>query len=373
MHFKRTTPSCQRCKNEQKRRSYGRDRVAARRYAAGYAITGLQGTFLDRAGEKSRTSQTFACEPPRPAAPATFSLTSGAAIASLNGKSLDEDAAVDAADCGGANALVLEILDGWAAASFDLCGVPLQTSGAWTCDGAPADVTPAPGGAVAIGRNGSTTSSCSYEYDAAAERAATLRIDGVVGAGDKVRAWADGALVLTAPGAAPVTSDCVADAALAVDINGRVDTLSLDDLCGGAAALAWRCAPPDFTPRNASWRVAALPNWLAGDPTEAETRFCRADAAPIDELACADALDADYATGACAGLVEAGMSCALSFCPSCEHARRCDATCGFCPGGTSPPTSAPDCLSVSLDLRDQFGDGWNGATYPAAERKASLL
>ena len=41
MSFKSTTPAFQRCKNEQQRRSYGRDWVAVRRYAGKSRVDGM--------------------------------------------------------------------------------------------------------------------------------------------------------------------------------------------------------------------------------------------------------------------------------------------------------------------------------------------
>ena len=63
------------------------------------------------------------------------------------------------------------------------------------------------------------------------------------------------------------------------------------------------------------------------------------------------------------------VPCARQFCPDgCPHARACDATCGFCPGDTSPPTAAPECLDVEVHMFDTFGDGWNDAYYLLRER-----
>jgi hypothetical protein len=49
---------------------------------------------------------------------------------------------------------------------------------------------------------------------------------------------------------------------------------------------------------------------------------------------CTDTMEELNGRGACAGFLGQGFSCAQRFCPTCTFASMCDATCGFCGGGT---------------------------------------
>jgi len=49
---------------------------------------------------------------------------------------------------------------------------------------------------------------------------------------------------------------------------------------------------------------------------------------------CTDTMEELNGRGACDGFLAQGFSCAQRFCPTCTFASMCDATCGFCGGGT---------------------------------------
>lgn len=49
---------------------------------------------------------------------------------------------------------------------------------------------------------------------------------------------------------------------------------------------------------------------------------------------CTDTMEELNGRGACEGFLAQGFSCAQRFCPTCTFASMCDATCGFCGGGT---------------------------------------
>jgi len=236
----------------------------------------------------------------------------------------------------------------------------VATSGAWRCDGAPAPTAEGPGGAVKIG----PAKRCSYTYEAATSTGA-LSVAGPA----SPRVYWDGLQVLAGAGEAPVQSACAAPAALALEVDsvdGGPVSVGLAGLCGAETALAWRCGTPNAT----SWRTEPADRWASVDPLVAvggAPLRCRADFAPAEALPCEDALDEVYGVGTCAELLR-DLTCAGDFCETCAHAYACDATCGLCPGATPPPTAAPDCQRVSVDMRDKFGDGWNGAAWLLRER-----
>lgn len=327
-------------------------------FAAGYALTGREGKFVDRAGEKSSLTAVFACEAPHRASDVAVEILAGAAVARRGDDEVGGASGVlaDAADCLGVSELALDVLDGFAAATFSLCGTTVSTDGSWTCDGAPAGVArDDPGepveGAVAIGPAGGGGGRCARTFDAPVEARGTLEL----GALD-ARVAADGAVVAWGAPSASLPTDCAAPVRLDVATATGGALPASADLCGGAASLAWTCGANGTNATTWTSKTAAAP----GDA-------CAAVALPQNPLPCGDALDDAYGAGTCAGLAER-MACARQFCPGCPHARSCDATCGFCAGATSPPTSAPACLDVSVGMYDTFGDGWNDAYYLLRER-----
>ena len=63
---------------------------------------------------------------------------------------------------------------------------------------------------------------------------------------------------------------------------------------------------------------------------------------------CTDTIEELNGRGACTAFLGQGFSCAQRFCPTCTYASMCDATCGFCGGGTvGNDCAAINCGSLS--------------------------
>jgi hypothetical protein len=91
---------------------------------------------------------------------------------------------------------------------------------------------------------------------------------------------------------------------------------------------------------------------------------------------CTDTMDELNGRGACEGFLGQGFSCAQRFCPTCTFASLCDATCGFCGGGTvGNECAAINCGSLTTracanqdSCCQLMGGDWEGNGRYCADR-----
>ncbi|KAJ1457739.1 hypothetical protein M885DRAFT_562659 [Pelagophyceae sp. CCMP2097] len=334
---------------------------------AGYAVEGA--FYGDEAGRASRRTFRKSCEPPRP-------MTTAAAVAvqgtlSVNGHTLVDREPSLVADCGGRNLLVVNSETRTVGGAVAICGQTVFVSEAWLCG---------PGGETGrgemTGEGAVAAETCSLEFDAYASSAATLSAR--VAPSANVTLWSDGFAVVRRHNAdAPevvleggFVSDCAVAVQLALELeagdSSDLPSVTVRDYCSSDVVEVedWHCTTDAALAAAADWTTASAAAFVDG--AGGARVWCRASLQASRALVCSDALDDLYperSTSACGALLGLGASCASEFCPTCSAAHRCDAACGFCAGETQPPTPQKHCADITMQLRDTYGDGWNGAAY----------